>query len=44
MGKPQTDRTDTYTAEQEKQLRIAAEAYLAPIKAIEVTVCTRQDL
>lgn len=44
MGQPQTDRTDTYTAEQEKQLRIAAEAYLAPIKAIEVTVCKRQDL
>ncbi|MAO11696.1 MULTISPECIES: hypothetical protein [Marinobacter] len=44
MGQPQTDRTDTYTAEQENQLRIAAEAFLAPIKAIEVTVCKRQDL
>jgi len=43
-GQPQTDRTDTYTAEQENQLRIAAEAFLEPIKAVEVTVCKRQDL
>lgn len=43
MGQPQTDRADTCTAEQENQLRIAAEAFLAPIKAVEVTVRKRQD-
>lgn len=43
-GQPQKDNTDIYTAEQENQLRIAAEAFLEPIKAVEVTVCKRRDL
>ncbi|MFB2765423.1 hypothetical protein, partial [Marinobacter shengliensis] len=34
----------TFSGLRKNQLRIAAEAFLAPIKAIEVTVCKRQDL